>query len=458
MSRSGGGERRRETGSPRAWVKLTALAGLSSLWSLFLWAELVLSRSGGGSFCGFGGKFDCTGVWAGALASAVHRATGLPIAGWGLAWSAAAFVLPLAGLARLASGKQTGALVSAVRLTALAGLLAIAALLAASVAAGTICLGCIVTYVLVGAYAGIAWRKWRAERLSEAGRGAALASGCTLAAFLLLLYPGLRTPKTSGEAGRRLVAEAASRVAPMTPEAQSPRPGTGDARRDRALQELVGGLEPAQRQMFADSLAIYRASRPVMLPAPRALVGSDLAPVRITEFTDILCEHCAGLYETLQTLRANTPPGSHSVDARQYPLDGRCNPTFQPGQGDDVRCVAARARICIEPTGKEPEFAGSLFANQKNLTREKVFELAKPYAARAALMACLGDPAARAALDQDIAAAAQFDSDGTPIVAVNGRRATSFGPFLYAMILTRGSPDHPSFDALPPGNAAAHLH
>ena len=57
-----------------------------------------------------------------------------------------------------------------------------------------------------------------------------------------------------------------------------------------------------------------------------------------------------------------------------------------------------------------------------------------------------------------MAAAAQYDSDGTPIVAVNGRRGTSYGPFLYAMILTRGNAEHPAFDALPPGNPAAHLH
>ena len=437
---------------------MTVLGALSGLWSVFLWAELVLSRSGGGSFCGFGGKFDCTEVWSGALASTVHRASGLPVAGWGLAWSVTAFVFPLIGLARLASSEGPGPLVSAVRLTALAGLLAVVVLLVGSLAAGAICVACIVTYLLVGGYAGIALLGWRAAGFPEARRGAVLAFGCTLGAFLLLLYPGLRTPKTSGEAGRRAVDEAASRAASAPAEAGSPRPGTGDPSRDRALEELVAAMDPAQRQVLADSLAIYRASRLVALPPPRALVGSDLAPVRITEFTDILCEHCAGLYETLQTLRANTPPGSNSVDARQYPLDGRCNPRFRPDKGDDVRCVAARARICIEPTGKEPEFAGKLFANQKNLTREKVFELAAPYIARDALSGCLADSATRGSLDRDIAAAAQFDSDGTPIVAVNGRRGTSFGPFLYAMVLTKGNPDHPAFDELPPGNAAAHLH
>ncbi len=443
--------------APRAWVKLTALGALSALWSLFLWAELVVSRAGGGSFCGFGGKFDCTALWNGALASGVHRLSGLPVSGWGLAWSLAAFVLALSGLARLASGEQPGALVTAVRLTAAAGLLAVAVLLAVSAAAGTICIGCIGIYLIVGAYAAIALLQWRRAGLPEAGRGWALALGCLAAAFALLLYPGLRTPRTSGEAGRRAVAQAAELTAGAAAEAPAA-VGTGDPAKDRKLADLVATLDPAGRQMLADSLAIYRQSPPVMLPAPRALVGSTAAPIRITEFTDILCEHCAGLQETLQTLREHSDPGSFSVDARQYPLDGRCNPAFEGGKGDDVRCVAAAARICVEPSGKEPEFAAALFARQEGLTRNAVLAIASPFMAPEKLAACMAAPSTQAALQQDLAAASQFDSDGTPIVAVNGRRGTSFGPFLYAMILTRGNPEHPAFAALPAGNPAAHLH
>ncbi len=456
MSKAQAAAGRTGTTTTKDWVKLTALGAASALWSLFLWAELVVSRSGGGSFCG-GGKFDCTALWNGALASGVHRLTGLPVSGWGLAWSVAAFVLPLAGLARLASGEAPGALVSATRLTAAAGLLSVAVLLAASAAAGTVCIGCIGIYLLVGAYAAIALLGWRKAGLPEAGRGWALALGCVAAAFALLLYPGLRTPKTSGEAGRRAVAAAAALS--EGPAAAAPSAsGTVDPIRDRKLEDLIGALDPAGRQVLADSLAIYRASSPVMLPAPRALVGSSVAPVRITEFTDILCEHCAGLQETLQALREHADPGSFSVDARQYPLDGRCNPTFEGGKGDEVRCTAAFARICAEPSGKEPELAAALFAKQQGLTRNAVLALAAPFTTPEKLAACLASPATRAALDQDLAAAAQFDSDGTPIVAVNGRRGTSFGPFLYAMILTRGNPEHPAFAALPAGNPAAHLH
>jgi len=433
----------------RGWAKLAVLGALSALWSLFLWMELVLLRSGGLSFCATGGKLDCSAIWNGAFASAVQGLTGLPIAGWGLVWSAVAFAFPLAGLLRAAQGRPGPTILSATRLTAVAGVLVVAAMLAVSVTAGTICIGCIGTYVLVAAYAAVALRRWRLAGLPEWPRAAALAGGAATAVFLLLLYPGLHTPKSSGEAGRRAV-EASARPAGME--------GTGSPQRDKALSDLVASLEPPLKQTLADSLAIYRASVAQRLPAPRALVGSDLAPVRITEFTDILCEHCASLNQTLRTLRESVPPGSYSVDARQFPLDGRCNPLLQPAKGDGVRCVAAKLRICAEPTGKEPDLASALFEKQEGLTGKKAIEIASRFLPQAQIDACLDSLTTRAELEQDIAAAGRFDSDGTPIVAINGRKGTSFAPFLYAMIMTRGNADHPAFDALPPGDPTAHLH
>lgn len=443
----------------RGWAKLAGLGALSGLWSLFLWMELVLLRTGGSSFCATGGKLDCSSIWNGSFASTVHRATGLPIAGWGLVWSVTAFALPLAGLLRSAERRESGALVSATRLTAVAGLLTIAVMIAQSAIAGAICIGCIGTYLIVAAYAAIALLLWRPAGFPEVGRGAGLAGTVTVAAFLLLLYPGLRTPKSSGEAGRQAITAAATRsaAAPEVPASNEKR-GTGDAQRDKLLSDLVTSLDPSLKQTLADSLAIYRSSSRQELSPPRALVGSDLAPVRITEFTDILCEHCASLHQTLQTLRENVSPGSYSVDARQFPLDGRCNRMMEPYKGDDVRCVSAKLRIAAEPLGKEPQLAAALFEKQEGLTHDKALQIASRFLTKDQIQAALSSPAVEATLQQDIATAARFDSDGTPIVALNGQKGTSFGPFLYAMVLTRGNPDHPAFDALPPGNPTAHLH
>lgn len=444
--------------SASGWAALVGLGAVSGAWSVVLWMELVLLRSGGGSFCATGGKLDCSAVWNGVFASKVQGLTGLPIAAWGLVWSAVAFTLALAGLFRKAQGRATARIFTAVRLTAIAGVVAVAIMLAASVAAGAVCLGCLAMDVLVAAYAVIALRRWRPAGLAEWPRAAALAGGAAAAAFLLLLYPGLHTPKSSGEAGRRAV-EAASRPVDAEATAVPASSGTANPQRDKALSELIASLEPQLKQTLADSLAIYRASAPQQLPPPRALVGAEMSPVRITEFTDILCEHCASLNETLHTLRENVPPGSYSVDARQFPLDGRCNPLLQAGKGgDDVRCVAAKLRICAEPTGKEPDLATALFEKQEGLTGKQAIEIASRFLPRARIDECLASPKIKEVLEQDVALAARFDSDGTPIVAINGRKGTSFAPFLYAVIVNRGRPDHPAFEALPPGNPAAHLH
>jgi serine/threonine-protein kinase len=438
--------------SPRSCAKLVALGVLSGLWSLFLWAELVVLRSGGSAFCGFGGRFDCNAVWSGAFASWVHGATGLPLAGWGLVWSLVAASLPLATLLRLAEDRPVGSLLSAARLTAGAGLLAVTVFIVVSLIEGAVCVGCVGTYILVALYAAVALWSWRPLGFPGWERGALVAAGGTAAAFAVLLYPGLHTPKSSGEAGRRAVTEAAGR------SSNGSSSGTGDMRRDKALEDLVASLDPSMKQTLSDSLNIYRMSPERSLPPPRALQGSDLARIRITDFTDVLCEHCADLHQTLQELRKDAAPGSFNVDSRQFPLDGRCNPVFEPAKGDDVRCVAAKARICLDATGRGEQFAAALFAKQKGLTAKQVFDIAAPFMARDKLTACIDSPATRQQLDVDVAAASSYDTDGTPLVVVNGKRGTSFGPFLYAMILTKGAADHPAFNTLPPPNPAAHLH
>lgn len=435
--------------SPGSLAALAALGGLSALWALFLWAELLVSRAGGATFCAFGGETACVAVWNSAFASAVHARTGLPIAGWGLAWGLAASALPLLALLRAAEGRPVAALVSAVRVTAAAGVLTVVVMLVVVAAERAFCTSCAVSYLLVAGYAGIALSGWPGVGLPEAGRGLAFAALATAAAFLLLLYPGVHTPRGGGEAGREAVAAAARPAGGGS--------GTGDAARDAQLRQMVAGLQPELQQTLSDSLHVYRTSLPVPLPRPRSLDGPESAPVRITEFTDVRCEHCADLHKTLDTLRASLPAGSVSVEPRQFPLDGECNPLIE-GRRDPVRCLVASARICLEGRPGAAAFTRATFERQATLTREQVFELAAPHLPRQELEACVASADARRKLEDDVALASRFDSDGTPIVVVNGRKGTSFGPFLFAMVLTGGADSHPAFEALPPPNPRAHLH
>jgi serine/threonine-protein kinase len=422
---------------------LAALGFASALWAGFLWSELLVARSGGTPFCGLeaGG---CTALWDGAFASAVHHWSGVPVAGFGLLWGVAAGLLPLLALVRAAEGRDAADAVCAVRVTAGVGVVAVFALLAVLAGERAFCSGCFLSYVLTAGYAGIALFGWQRLGLSLTGRGAAMAAATLALGYAALLYPGRHTPAAG--AGRKAVEAAAPASA-------------GDAEVASVLKQVIASLPPQALQTLSDSLYVYRNATPTELQPPRALFGAATAPVRVTEWTDVLCDHCAELGLVLEAIRERVPEGSFSVDPRQFPLDGRCNPTLQRASaGEDVRCLAARARICLEGDASAEAVGRALFAAQKELTPRKVLEIAGADGRRKALEACLASPETERKLQQDIAAAARFGIDGTPLVLINGRRGTSFGPFLYAMILTGGDAQHSAFASLPPPNPNAHLH
>jgi serine/threonine-protein kinase len=330
--------------------------------------------------------------------------------------------------------------VTAIRAVAAAGVLSVLVFLGVSAAAGQFCVGCFATYILVAGYAGIALQAWRPFGLPQPERGLALAGGATAAAFLALLYPGMRTPRSAAEAGQKAVAAAAGSVT-ASPE----------------LGSFVASLEPQLKQTLSDALFLYRNGPRFPLPPARRLTGSKDAAIRITDFTDIRCEHCAQLHETLRELARVAPAGSFGSEPRQFPLDGECNPAVQRAE-DPVRCLAARALICLEDHAEADAFASKLFAKQAALTAPEVYQLASPYRPRHELERCVASAETAAKLRDDIELALKYEPDGTPIVLINGRKASAFAPFLYAMVLTGGSPDHPAFAALPPANPSAHLH
>jgi serine/threonine-protein kinase len=432
---------------------LTILGALSGLWALFLWRELIRSRGGATPFCGFGGSGDCGALWDADFAAAVHGWTGIPVAGWGVIWGGLATLLPLAAMT-LGGARWQARARAATRLTALGGVAGVGVLLGVSSAAGIFCFSCGLTYFLTLAYVGVALFGLGSRPLLS---GTGVAAGATLAFYLLLLYPGLATPRR--DADRHGLAEAAEQALDGAGEgesragfdhgAESPPPAA--ATRLPSLEAFLAGLPEHLHQGLADSLQIYRNSPEPAGVEPRAMaLGAPGAPVRITDFTDVLCSHCATLHETLAYLRDTLPPWSFGVESRHFPLDGNCNPHITRRGPETVRCLAARAQICLEGTGHAFEYSGSLFRVQASLTSEMVFQLATPYVERSELEGCVDSAETAAKLADDLAFAWHYEPRGTPLVLIDGRQGTAFGPFLYAMVLAGGDPDHPAFDALPP--------
>ena len=251
--------------SPRSVAALAALGFVGALLSVFLWLQLVLARSGGPSVCGPEDGGRCGALWDGAFARSVQETTGLPVAAWGLVWALVAFVLPLLELVRQSEKGASPGLIAAIRWTAAGGLGAALGLFTASLTAGAFCLGCAVAQLVAVAYAGIALYAWRRLPLADGGRGAALAGGLALSAFLLLLYPGQHTPGPASGAGALAEAVEASVDATPAPAASAGAPasaGTGDAARDKKLAGLRRGPAP-RGQTVAQRLARHlpRGSR-----------------------------------------------------------------------------------------------------------------------------------------------------------------------------------------------------
>lgn len=431
--------------SHRVLLFLAGLAAVASGWAVFLWRQLIEARAGGTPFCAFG-ETDCALLWDASFASAVHRMTGLPVAGWGLVWGLVALVLPLLAM-RAADDKRDG-WIAAIKLTAWAGLVGIAVLLVASAQAGLFCSSCAVTYLVSAAYGVLAL-----VGVPVASGGLMQAATMVVAAWALLLVPGLRTPKNADAEATRVLARAAEAATATPTETAAPSPDTAAVpppATDAEIVAFLGTLQPPLLQGISDSLEIMRRGPAFPAETPRAPVyGNPNAPVLITEFADIKCSHCAALHGNLHYL-LETLPGRFAVDARHYPLDGNCNPQIPARGPETVRCMAARILVCMEDDPARFDLAARMFESQRALTPELAASLASPYLPATALDACLADPATQSHIDDDVTYATRYDPHGTPIVLVNGRLATSFGAFLYAIILAGGDPDHPAFATLPP--------
>jgi len=480
----------------RSLLVLAGLGLLSALLSGFLWQQLLVARAGGTPVCGFGGAEDCGALWDSAFASTVHSSTGVPVAGWGLAWGLVALALPLLALA----GKAREIASAGVLWVALGGLGSTGVLAGLSVTQGIFCAGCVGTYVLVVAYAAVAFAGLRGWAMRAAGPGLALALSATLVALLVLLYPGLRTPMSASDSLQRAIGEAGPPVStpaaesghpPSTPvpsEAAQPEDGTegegesegvapgaesttasaaasdaegspsqGDeelrAEIDRTIWDFILQLDPQAKQVLADGLYVYRTSTVVPAREPRLVVGSEDAPVLLTDFTDIRCPACADLHANLKVFEQVVPPGTFRLEVRHFPLDGRCNPLIPKERPEPIRCLAAKALICLESFAEPIEVVqvqGRLFEMQKQLDERLLFSTTDSYAPRGELQACMDRETTQDKLEQDIRWAEQHHIRGTPLVLLNGRKASSFGAFLYVILLNEGDPEHPAFDQLPP--------
>jgi serine/threonine-protein kinase len=344
--------------------------------------------------------------------------------------------------ARERSGASSRVHLAAVRLTAFVGVLSVVAFIAGSAQVGAVCLTCLGTYVLVAGYAALA--ALCAERRLPAtgdlvkGAGMALIAAALVGGVVWVQAQRLGSERPTG-------AEEVLRVSGQIPAGATP---------DEAIAAVIEKLPPDGRQ-FISALRQYYATAPTVPFArePRKRWGPGDAPVRIVDWTDVRCPHCRDLLESMEVVKRIVPPGRISVESRQYPLDSECNRSLKGTDGSGVRCLGARAQICVEETPEYGEIVSKLFAAQASLTPEKILDIAGSGSmSREVLDRCVKSPETERKLQEDVAYADHFQPRGTPFVIINGKvmPPVPLPVFVYLLALADGRTDRPGFAALPP--------
>jgi serine/threonine-protein kinase len=419
---------------------LLGLAVAESLLAIYQWVELLTLRRGGTTVCDVNQTLSCGAVWNSRFASAVHEVAGMPVAGLGLVWGVAAVFLTALALLRKgkAQAQVAPALLPAIRFLGVVGAGACLVFAIASVTSGSLCIMCLATYALVVAFAAVALAKLPGPFFpssEQMPRTLLWTLGPMLGAYVLLLLPGAMTPHG---------------VRPGDGLAKLP-DGGGTGAAPGTLADFIRGLSPMEAQALSDMLQEYRHGLSATAQKPRVLKGQENAPVRIVEFTDLRCGHCRSLVENMNALEKALPPGTLAVDARHFPLDSTCNRLMTASDGTTVRCVGAKAQICLENAPDYWELRDKLFAAQEGLSPERVLQIASSGTVkRAELEACITSPETARKLAEDVDYAAQVKPRGTPIVLINGKVAPPMPALLYALALARGNPDAPELARLPP--------
>ena len=400
-------------------------AGLLGL-AIYQWVELISVRAGHQTACSVNEVVNCATVWNSPFSHLVQNYLGMPVAGLGVLWGAVALVLSFF------ITQKPDIFVNAVKVWALLGLLSCVTFISASAQAGALCLTCLGTYVLTAVYA-VGALKLLGSPAIPSGSGLVVGLGWSLVLavplFLGLLYPGSKTPK-----------EAAA-LPEVKPEQK------GD------LAAMIDSLPPEEAEGTSWARNEWRKSATVdssMFPV-HVKKGPDGAPVRIVEFTDIMCPHCAQFENLMGQIETMAPAGSFTQEPRYYPLDSECNPNVPVTSHDGVRCYGAKLQICTEQLPKYFELRRELFANQRQLHQGVMLAIALRFGADSdALQACIKAPETTARLNEDIAYAMKANIEGTPLVLLNGKTAPPAPVFLLGMIQTGGDVDAPAFAKLPP--------
>lgn len=140
--------------------------------------------------------------------------------------------------------------------------------------------------------------------------------------------------------------------------------------------------------------------------------GETRAPLQLVMFGDFQCPFCLGAQKSLRRVRERL--GERLLFGfRHLPI-----PEKHP-----LALEAAQASEAAAAQGRFWEYHDALYANQPNLSRETMLELARDHGLDAERLAAELDSGAHLPrIERDLASAAASGATGTPTFFVNGER------------------------------------
>ncbi len=151
--------------------------------------------------------------------------------------------------------------------------------------------------------------------------------------------------------------------------------------------------------------------------AGRPALGGATAPVTIIVFSDFQCPKCATAHASLDAI-AKEYGTKVRIIARNYPLE--------------QHAMAYKAAVAAEAAfeqGKYWEYANLLFAHQKDLSPEKLKQLATEAGLdRAKFDAAIESGRFASVVDKDLVEGTRVGVQGTPALYVNGRAIADDSP------------------------------
>jgi predicted DsbA family dithiol-disulfide isomerase len=138
--------------------------------------------------------------------------------------------------------------------------------------------------------------------------------------------------------------------------------------------------------------------------------GAPMAKISIVEFSDFECPHCGAAHPVLSRV-LDEFSGKVNLVFKQYPLDGHKN-----------AAPAARAAVAAQAQNKFWELADLLFEHQRELSPDKIRELAKKAGLDMAKFdADMASPATQERVERDKKEGVALGIQGTPTLFIDGR-------------------------------------